>query len=128
MDYYEAIALKIVPTGSHPSSVVSLRKQIAAALAAEAKRVADQQRDEKFPELAVLRKELDQRATALSERESAIMVRDQRTTQQEKQVAALIDAFTRWLSWMEGDGDVSENATRFNAVRDAYRNYKGGKK
>lgn len=132
--HYDAIALKIVPTGSKPT-VGQIRKGIAEWLAWEVGQATTKQREQHFPELAEVRKELDvkkkdldKQLAALQERERALQAREQKQTQNEAKLATLVKAFEGWLGWMDGDGEVDENAQRFHAVREAYRAYKGGKR
>jgi hypothetical protein len=142
---YTAMALEVVPIGSHPS-VVTLREEIAKILESTVKAATDQQREKEFPELATVRvdmgkknKELEEWRAKLKEYEDEQKKRvarneedhKKRTTaldQREKVLKDLTDAFDDYMRWMDGEGEVDENSKRFEALRTAYKTYKEKKK
>lgn len=130
---YESIALKIVPLSSH-RSVVEMRRDIAKVLETEIATALRVQQERDYPDLArsreeneVKRKELEREVAALRERERALQAREETVRQREARLTVLVQAFEGWVGWMEGQGEVSENGQRFDAVRKAWVIYKGGK-
>lgn len=130
---YEAIALKIVPP-SHRRSVGELRDMIAQALADEVNKALAKQREKEFPELAQVRvdlewkhKEVEKARVEADKHDRDMKARESSLRASEERLAALLMAFERYLAWLDGDGAVDENGKRFTALREAYRQFKGGK-
>ena len=150
---YDALALKIVPPNSN-MGVVWIRKQIARHMAAEVEDALRRQREEKFPELAAAREELEGlRKRVMKENEAdvsraadqidamkkkhkkyveeieAMKVRlsewENNLVGREAKIAKLEPALESYFSWLDGNGGVDENGSRFEAMRLAYLSYKG---
>lgn len=145
MGYYENLALKIVPPGNYPL-IGRLRELIAYHIQNEVNKAVTRQREEQFPELQQVRKELEQQKECLNQEdkdmkrkhqekqkelersEEALRQREKLLLQKEQKLEALIQSFHSYMSWMEGDGEVDDNGKRFNALREAYRIYQGSRK
>ena len=142
---YDAIALKIVPPSCH-RSVLDMRRDIAAALKTHVEAALHAQQEKAFPELAVLRKELeahrrnlDQEAEAVKKRhrekqeeldrlERILRDRQKLLDEAWQRLAVVQAAFWNYAAWIEGDGEVDENGRRFNALRDALKAFRETKK
>lgn len=138
------IAYKIMPT-SHRPNVSDIRRSIVQWLDWAVKEALTEEREGKNPELAVIRKELERKRDSLDtedgemkkkhkarEEELNLAERDLRgrqakLDQAEKQLATLVKAFQDYAAWLDGDGAVDENGKRFNALREAYKAFKGAK-
>lgn len=140
--YYADLALKIVPP-SHHRPVGQLRTMIAEVLEREVNTALAKQREQEFPDLVVSRKELaNQRQELLDhqetmkrkhkEKEAELQVWENNLNQREAQIQEasqrlekLTLAIDAYAAWLDGDGEVDENARRFTALWEAYQNYKG---
>lgn len=142
---YEAIALKLVPPGAR-RTVATLRRNIAEEIEKQVNDALAHQLEKGFPELADIRAKMEQDAedmkkklkvresvlegkeSTLEEMEATLRQREAGLLKQELAMANLIKAIEHYSSWLEGEGEVDESGKRFNALREACKQFKGGKK
>lgn len=131
---YDALALKLVPIGGHPS-VVTLRKDIANMLRYAVQTATQAQREKAFPELAAARAELEAKQKQLADKQKELersqydfVLKQEKLAAQQVELTNLLQAFEAWNAWLEGQGGVEENGRRFEALLAAYKAYKKGLK
>lgn len=144
---YQSLALKIVPPGDRPL-VGDLRNCIATTLEREVNAALTRQREAGFPELASVRKAMEDEADGMKKKLKAkqdeleaekqrLVQWESRIKKQESELAAhqksseawhqawakaitgVREAVAAYDAWLNGDGQVDENGKRFAALRDA---------